>query len=189
MFEDEGELRRRRVKAQRRREQRRAAAAELTGEAGISAAKEAALSILDRSDQSVDACRRKLMQRGYRKEVVEPALQRLEEVGVLDDERYARSLVRGRHQSRALVGRALREELRRKGLSPSVIESAMEAELPEADDTEVLDQLVERKLVSSRKLDREAQTRRIVSMLLRRGYSSGQAFAALERVRSYQEDA
>lgn len=183
MFEDESQLRQRRLKAQRRREQRRAEAGELTGETGISAAKEAALTILDRCDQSVEACRRKLLQRGYRQEVVEPALERLVEVGVLDDERYARSLVRARHQSRALVGRALKQELQRKGLSAAVIEAAMAVELPAAEHTEAVDQLVERKLVASRKLDPQAQTRRVVSMLLRRGYSSGQAFAALERVR------
>ncbi|MDO5721010.1 MAG: regulatory protein RecX [Actinomycetaceae bacterium] len=186
--EEETNERRRRHQAAERRRRRWENNRALTGEAGVAAAKEAALTILDRCDQSVSQCRSKLLERGFTDEVIDPALERLVEVGILDDERYARSLVRARYASRALVGRALKEELRRKGLDPQVIDLAMEAELPEQLDTEMVDDLVQRKLLTLQQVEEEKQTRRIVSMLLRRGYSPAQAFASLSRVREKIEE-
>lgn len=188
-MEDVKEILRRQEKARRRRAQRQSENSALTGAEGVDAAKEAALTILDRCDQSVYGCRKKLLERGYRPEVVDLALDRLVEVGILDDFRYACALVRERHRARGLVGRALREDLQRKGLNAEVVERAILTELPLPADTAVVDQLVLKKLQASRKLPIEVQDRRIVGMLMRRGYSAGQAFAALERVRESQVEA
>lgn len=166
------------IRRQERREARREWAASLRGEEASNAAKEAALRLLDRQDRSVGECRAKLDERGFHTEAIEAALERLVELDLLNDERYARMLVRTRHAERGLVGRALVEQLHRKRIPPHIIELAME-EVDEESTRSVAREFAQRRLRSMASVERDKKFRRLVSMLARKGYSPGVAISVV----------
>ncbi|MEV7774039.1 recombination regulator RecX [Kitasatospora sp. NPDC086791] len=108
-------------------------------------------------------------------EVADEVLSRLEEVGLIDDAAFATAWVESRHAVRSLSRRALTQELRTKGVAADLVEQAV-AQVDHDDETDAARALVERKLRSTRGLDRQVRTRRLVGMLARRGYSEGLAF-------------
>ncbi|MFE6503657.1 regulatory protein RecX [Kitasatospora sp. NPDC057738] len=120
-------------------------------------------------------------------EVADEVLTRLEEVGLIDDAAFAAAWVESRHAVRGLSRRALTQELRTKGVAADLVEQAV-AQVDHDDETDAARALVERRLRSTRGLDAQVRTRRLVGMLARRGYSEGLAFrvvrSALEEERS-----
>ncbi|MFE4971943.1 recombination regulator RecX [Kitasatospora sp. NPDC056651] len=108
-------------------------------------------------------------------EAADEVLTRLEEVGLIDDAAFATAWVESRHAVRGLSRRALAQELRTKGVAADLVEQAV-AQLDHDDETDAARALVERKLRSTRGLDAQVRTRRLVGMLARRGYSEGLAF-------------
>ncbi|WP_406203804.1 regulatory protein RecX [Kitasatospora sp. NBC_01560] len=108
-------------------------------------------------------------------EVAEQVLTRLEEVGLIDDAAFAQAWVESRHAVRGLSRRALAQELRTKGVTGERAEQAL-AQVDQDDETEAARALVERKLRTTRGLERQARTRRLVGVLARRGYSEGLAY-------------
>lgn len=77
---------------------------------------EAAARFLEARSRSVAEVRRRLAGAGYRADLVEGAIERLGELGMLDDEQFARSWVESRDRARPRGERAIREELRQKGI-------------------------------------------------------------------------
>ena len=117
----------------------------------------------------------KLADRGTPVEVADQVLDRMEQVGLVDDVAFADAWVRSRTSTRGLSRRALAHELRDKGIDDETAASALaqvddEAELALARD------LVTRRLSSVRGLSPDKQVNRLVGMLARKGYSSGLAF-------------
>ncbi|MDO5048940.1 MAG: regulatory protein RecX [Actinomycetaceae bacterium] len=165
----------------KRRQARIERAASLEGEEAVAEAKEVALRQLDRQDRSRGELESKLRERGYQPDAIEAALDRLAEAGLVDDERFARMLVRTRHSERGLVGRALVQELRKKKIPPHVIDVAME-EVEDADPEAVARDLVERRARSMTGVDREKQFRRLTSFLARKGYSPGMCMHVVNSV-------
>ncbi|WP_236654262.1 regulatory protein RecX [Streptacidiphilus anmyonensis] len=107
-------------------------------------------------------------------EIAEQVLDRLTEVGLIDDAAYARSWVEQRQRNRGLARRALAGELRAKGVDSAVVAEAV-AEVDPDDEEAAARRLVERKLASTRGLDRQVRLRRLAGMLARRGYPEGLA--------------
>ncbi len=107
------------------------------------------------------------------KEVPEPVaaqvLDRMEEVGLVDDSAFARDWVDSRQQRRHLSRRALRQELERKGVHREVIDDALES-VDSEDEYEAARELAERKARTMGGLIRDVQYRRLVSVLARRGF-------------------
>lgn len=87
----------------------------------------AAARFLEARARSVGEVRRRLGQAGYRPELVEGAIARLAELGVLDDEAFARAWVESRDRARPRGESALRRELALKGVGRETIEAALEA--------------------------------------------------------------
>ncbi|MFF7994833.1 regulatory protein RecX [Kitasatospora xanthocidica] len=114
-------------------------------------------------------------------EVADGVLTRLEEVGLIDDAAFAAAWVESRHAVRGLSRRALTQELRTKGVAADLVEQAV-AQLDHDDEEEAARALVERKLRSTRGLERQVRTRRLVGVLARRGYSEGLAFRVVRAV-------
>ncbi|MFB7476666.1 recombination regulator RecX [Kitasatospora sp. NPDC056184] len=119
-------------------------------------------------------------------EVAEEVLTRLEEVGLIDDAAFARAWVESRHSVRGLSRRALAQELRTKGVVGDLAEQAL-AQVDPDDETEAARALVERKLRTTRGLERQTRTRRLVGMLARRGYSEGLAFRVVREALDEEE--
>jgi regulatory protein len=106
-------------------------------------------------------------------------LDRFEEVGLVDDEAFARLWVQSRQPSKGLARRALAQELRRKGIDDEVAREVLD-EVDPADEEEAARALVRKKLRSLSRVDDTTATRRLVGMLARKGYGSGMAFAVVK---------
>ncbi|WP_101524744.1 regulatory protein RecX [Nocardioides houyundeii] len=111
-------------------------------------------------------------------EIAEALLDRFEEVGLVDDEAFARAWIASRQPGKGLAGRALAQELRRKGIDEELVREAV-SEIDPADEEAAARVLVRKKMRSMRALDTVTATRRLVGMLARKGYSSGMAFAVV----------
>lgn len=137
--------------------------------------------------------RKELSDKLRSKEVPEDLAQRLldrfEEVGLVDDEAFARAWVSGRQSAKGLARRALAQELRRKGVDDEVAREALDELDPETEE-EAARALVRKKLRSLDRVDDVTATRRLVGMLARKGYGSGMAFAVVrdELARAGRED-
>jgi regulatory protein len=118
-----------------------------------------------------------LAKRGYPDEVSAAVLDRLADVGLVDDEDFAEQWVRTRHANSGKGKRALAVELRKKGVDGEVISAAL-ADLDPAAERQRAEQLVRDKLRRERLGDDDdvKVTRRLVGMLARRGYSQSMAF-------------
>ncbi|MFC9331603.1 recombination regulator RecX [Kitasatospora sp. NPDC057015] len=120
-------------------------------------------------------------------EVAEEVLDRLEEVGLIDDAAFADAWVESRHAGRGLARRALAQELRTRGVAGELVEQAV-AQLGADEEAEAARALVERKLRSTRGLERQARTRRLVGMLARRGYSEGLAYRVVREALGEEDE-
>ncbi|OBG46191.1 recombination regulator RecX [Mycolicibacterium fortuitum] len=119
-----------------------------------------------------------LAKRGYEEDLSARVLNRLTEVGLIDDEDFAEQWVRSRHANSGKGKRALAVELRKKGVDKEVIDAAL-ADLDPAAERQRAEQLVRDKLRRERLDDDDGDvkvTRRLVGMLARRGYNQSMAF-------------
>lgn len=110
-----------------------------------------------------------LTRKGCPPDVATRVLDRFEQVGLVDDEAYARSFVRSKQAGRGLARRALSHELRAKGVSDDLARAVLDEVDPE-DERARAHELVAKKLRSMHGLDRARQTRRLSGMLARKGY-------------------
>ena len=128
---------------------------------------------------------RKLAERHVPDDVADAVLDRFEEVKLVDDADFAEMWVRSRSQSRKLARGALRRELAEKGIGPETAAAALE-QLSDEDEESAARGLVQRKLRSVAGLEDRAErdkvTRRLASMLARKGYQPSQAFRIVGEV-------
>ena len=117
----------------------------------------------------------KLRDRGTAPEVAARVLDRMGEVGLVDDEAYAEMFVRSQQETKGLAASALRHELRRKGVADEVVDAALEEVDPERE-KEQARALVARRLRTMRGVEREVQTRRLAAFLARKGYGPGVSY-------------
>jgi regulatory protein len=120
----------------------------------------------------------KLASRNVPEDIATALLDRFEEVGLVDDEAFARSWISSRQPGKGLARRALAQELRRKGIDDEVARDALD-EVDPADEEAAARALVRKKLRTLSRVDDTTATRRLVGMLARKGYSSGMAFAVV----------
>ena len=118
-----------------------------------------------------------LAKRGYPDDVSKRVLDRLTQVGLIDDADFAEQWVRSRRANAGKGKRALAAELRTKGVDNDVIMAALDgidagAERQRAEKL-VRDRLRREKLGDD---DDAKIARRLVGMLARRGYSQTMAF-------------
>ncbi|MEV5124917.1 recombination regulator RecX [Streptomyces decoyicus] len=121
-----------------------------------------------------------LRQRGIPEEAAEEVLSRFEEVGLIDDAAFADAWVESRHHGRGLARRALARELRTKGVDSALIDVAV-GRLDSEQEESTARELVDRKLRSTRGLDREKRLRRLAGMLARKGYPEGLALRVVKQ--------
>ena len=173
-----GEERRHRSSPGQRLDRVRERNAALTGSAAIEAAREVALRKLDAHACSRAELTSAIEGRGFSADLAHQVVDRLEAVGLVDDQAYADALVRSRFSGTGASGRALREVLVRKGLEPGVIERAL-SQISRDDEAERAAQLVARKRRSLAGVPRQSAYRRLCSMLARKGYSPSVASNAV----------
>ncbi|PJM75242.1 RecX family transcriptional regulator [Bifidobacterium simiarum] len=137
--------------------------------ADADACREAALTLLDSAARSSGALVQRLKAKGYDESVAEETVDRLIEVGLVDDEAYARSMVR------YCVGRQLGErgtirELTRKGVDASLAARAAEHARQAGLFTEAAYELGRRVAARTEGLDPSVRRRRLWSAGVRKGH-------------------
>jgi len=144
----------------------------------------AALRFLEVRERSTAEVRRRLATAGYREELVEGAIERLTELGMLDDAAFAQSWVESRDRARPRGERALRSELARKGIERQLTDDVLterQAQAPDAD-ADAAQRLLAR---HARSLDRVADPRarrqRAYAVLARSGFDPSTAGDAVRR--------
>ena len=139
---------------------------------------EAALRFLEPRARSTAEVRRRLTAAGYRSELVDTAVGRLAELGILDDVAFAREWVRSRDRAHPRGTRALASELRAKGIADDTIRTVLGER--DGDDVDGMGQeedaarrLLERKAAFLRRSGETRQVRqRAYALLVRNGFSS-----------------
>jgi regulatory protein len=163
--------------------------------ADAAAVLEAAARSLSGAPRSKRSLVERLIAAGYPEAHVATATDRLEAVGIIDDERLARSLVESRDRSRQRGDRALAQELRRRGVPDEIAvrvlaERSGEAEGEPIREGEQTPLSAEERAayaaaakVRLRGGDARAEVQRVAQALARRGFPSGLSWRiARERV-------
>ncbi len=145
---------------------------------------DAALRFLETRARSAQETRQRLLTAGYRPDLVEVAIERLIELGLLDDEAFARAWLASRDRAHPRGERALRAELLRKGIPRDLVDAAL-AERADRDATDAsggrrvaasADEVAARRLLERRRtaLERAADQRlrrqRAYALLARSGF-------------------
>jgi len=144
-------------------------------------AKEKALWLISYRDHSEGELRQKLS-KDYGEEAVDKAVERLMELGLINDEnfakKYAESLSR-KHLSQ----RQIQQKLRLKGIDKEL--SSETVEDLNLDEKEEIKALIEKKYIH--KLSDEADLRRTIAALQRRGFSYSDIKSAINEFREFDE--
>jgi regulatory protein len=147
----------------------------------------AGLRFLEARSRSIAEVRRRLTSAGYRPELVEGSISRLRELGVLDDEIFARSWIESRDRARPRGERALRQELALKGIDRTLVDQLLTERRGSADDEIRVDDQAAARLLTrhARTLDRIGDPRvrrqRAYALLARNGFDPDTASEAVRR--------
>ncbi len=157
---------------------------------------EAAARFLEARARSIGEVRRRLTSAGYQADLVEGAITRLGELGMLDDEAFAKAWVESRDRARPRGERALADELRLRGVDRAVIVAALDerreaSAAAESDDDEIApsaDEAAATRLLErnsrllARVADPRARRQRAYALLARNGFDPGVCAALAARV-------
>jgi regulatory protein len=137
---------------------------------------ERALRLLSVRQRTRRELRTRLIRAGFEREEVDAELERLQEVGLIDDARFAAEFVEHALDRRLEGRRSIAANLSARGLDRRLIEDALQA--ASGDDADRLARLAEARADRLRGLAPEAAHRRLVSFLVRRGHDPAAARAA-----------
>lgn len=116
------------------------------------------------------------IKQGYDKSLVPLVLRRLDERGYLDDERFAELWVENRGVSKGVSQKKLRNELLKKGISPSIIDAALQ-QTQRDDKTEL-------KKVIAKKSNRYQDKQKFIQYLLSQGFNYSDVLDELSLIES-----
>jgi regulatory protein len=145
------------------------------------AAKQVLLRRLSHAPRTRKELAKDLKDKDISDDVANVALDRFEEVGLINDQALASNYVSSQHERKGLGKNALRQQLRAKGISDDM---ALEAISQISDDQEfqAAFALACKKIRSVQRDDAKTQLRKIVGVLARKGYSSNLAFRVAKEV-------
>lgn len=126
-----------------------------------------ALRWLSRRPHTIEEIRMKLRRKQAPAEVIDKVIDRLQAAELLDDLSFAEVWVENRQTFRPRGRRALRNELRKKGVANSIIDEV----LKDFDDEEAAYQAAERAYPRYRGLTAEIREQRLLAYLARRGFN------------------
>lgn len=119
--------------------------------------------------------------------VVDEVLDRFTEVGLINDAEYAQMFVASRQRSRGTARPVLRQELRRKGVQDDDIQDALD-EITDEQEYARARALVQAKLPALARYDSATRQRRLMGLLMRRGYRGGLAASVIREVTNAEID-
>ena len=154
-----------------------ATSAALAREEAYETAHEQALRYLEPRPRSSAELKQQLRKKKVADEIIEQVIARLTEAGLLDDAAFAKYWVENRETFRPRAGRALRFEMKRKGLSDETIKQATGA----IDESESAYNAAAARATRWRELEQREFMDKLGAFLVRRGFSYGVAKEAAKR--------
>jgi regulatory protein len=143
---------------------------------------EFALDFLSYRPRSSAEVARRLCKKEFCASTIAQVVQRLGRAGLIDDEEFARYWIDNREQFRPRGKRALRYELRRKGISNQVIDNLLQG----IDEEENAYRAAAPQLARWQHLDPTTFRRKLTSYLQRRGFNYDVISQVWERIQSEQ---
>ena len=149
-----------------------------------------ALGLLAIRERSSEELRVRLRGAGFLPETIDGVILRLQELGYLDDLRFARDYVAEKRRS-GWGDRRVRQELMKKGVGRGAIETVLGEDLADeeaaSEQREVLLALVRRRFGSEFRTDPRAAERHLSGFMARRGYDWDQIAEMARILRSEAE--
>lgn len=152
------------------------------------AAKDFLLRRLNSRPRTRSELAKELREKSFSDDIAKEALDRLEEVGLINDVDFAKTWVSTRHRSKGLAGAVLKQELRQKGVSDETTQVALD-EISSQEEYESAKKLAQKKYRALQREDRETQIRRLVGFLARKGYPSSLCYRVAKEIVSDMPDA
>jgi regulatory protein len=152
--------------------------AALEHEEAYETAHEMALRFLEPRPRSGAELRQQLRKKQVASDVIDQVIARLTEAGLIDDGAFAKYWVENRETFRPRAGRALRFELKRKGLADAAIKDAIGA----IDESESAYRAGAARAIRWRGLERREFMEKMSAFLVRRGFSYEVAKDAAKRL-------
>ncbi len=148
-------------------------------------AKQMALSLISRRMWGCKELETRLVKRGVERAIATAVTEQLAEDDWLNDEQYARALIRQWIRKEPAGRRWLRHKLREKQITVDVATNAIETELGESSEQEAANVFAASRLSKLLNVKEEIATRRVRAALSRRGFD---AHVAMDAIRSAQVD-
>ncbi len=146
-----------------------------------------AMKYLTLKDRTVSEVQSYLDGKEFGEADVDATVERLKELGLLNDTRYAQRFVETRLSTKPVSRRRLREQMKGHGLSDADIEAALDS--LDAESEEANAKAVALKFVRQfRTLDPEKRRERVLSRLIARGYAYDTARKAYETALSAEDE-
>ncbi|NDJ53497.1 MAG: hypothetical protein GYB68_10485 [Chloroflexi bacterium] len=133
----------------------------------VEVARETALNYLSYRPRSTSEVRAKLSEKGYSEAAIETAINRLTEVGLLDDAAFARFWLDNRDRFKPRGARALRFELHQKGIPDDIINLVLE----DLDESEAAYRAAHGRMARYAQADQQTFNKKLGDFLARRGFS------------------
>lgn len=149
----------------------------------IAVAHEGALNFLSFRPRSIKEVQDNLRQKGISEEAVATVLERLERVGLVDDAAFARFWVENRDRFKPRSARAIRYELRQKGVSDEAIDLALEA----LDTEDAAYRAGQKRSRRYRRADAATFKKKMTAYLARLGFDYGTIRDVVERLLEERE--
>ena len=145
--------------------------------------REAALRLLERTRRTRRELERRLKEKGFEPASIAEVLDRLAEVGLVDDAEFARAWLAGRWGRKPSGWRRLEQELRARGVSQEDAQRARAVLVERGgapDEVQSAARLVAQARKRYAKLEPHVQRQRLYALLARRGYDGDVIRRALE---------
>jgi regulatory protein len=141
----------------------------------IATARSICLRLLAQRPHSRHELASKLAERDTSPDVSCAVLDRLTEVGLIDDAAFAQAWVQARQNKQKLSRQALNNELQQRGVAEDHIHQAT-GHISTEHEEEIAHMLVSKRLKTMSNISPEVQLRRLYNLLVRRGYSTELAY-------------
>ena len=139
--------------------------------------------LLSRRDHSVKELKTKLL-RTVDEKNADKAIEKMLELGYLDDEKYARNLVKYLAQTRNMSKNHIKQEMFKRGIPNEIINSVMEDY--EFDNVSCVVDLILTKYRN--KLNNEDGNKKVIASLMRKGFSYSDIKNAFYRIENEEYD-
>lgn len=143
----------------------------------VNKAVDRAINLLSRRPRSTEEIRRRLKKASIEEDVIELAIERLEQLGYLDDVAFARFWIENRKTFKPRGARALHYELRNKGVAEPIIRELVDDMV---DENDAAYRAASKRVNRFRGSKKQDFKQKIGSFLQRRGFNYGVASRAIQ---------